>query len=120
MAPVLDWNDPAGHGWQVMSSVVKLPAWHVTFVGEGVGLLDGFAELGLEEGTLEGAGDSRTSISGGFREAKSLTDTASMAALPSCSALAYIESHSIVDKFKKTQNRCILKLNSYSVHYLQN
>ena len=84
VAPVLDWNDPAGHGWQVMSSVVKLPAWHITFVGEGVGLFDGFEELGIEDGILEGAGDSRISSSGGFRVANSVTSTASIATLPSC------------------------------------
>ena len=84
VAPGLDWNDPAGHGWQVTSSVLKLPAWHITFVGEGVGLFDGFEELGLEDGTLEGAGDSRISISGGFRVAKSVTVTGSITALPSC------------------------------------
>ena len=60
----------------------------MTFVGEGVGLFDGFEELGIEDGILEGAGDNSTSISGGFRVAKSLTATLSMAVLFSCSALA--------------------------------
>jgi len=84
VAPVLDWNDPAGHGWQVTSSVVKRPAWHVTFVGEGVGLFDGFEELGIEDGILEEAVDSRISSSGGFRVANSLAATANIATLPSC------------------------------------
>ena len=84
VAPGLGWNDPGGHGWQMTSSVLKLPAWHMTFVGEGVGLFDGFEELGIEDGILEGAGDSRISSSGGFRVANSVTSTASIATLPSC------------------------------------